>query len=182
MPALWKHCRCAGTFDRLVLLDRDGVLNVDTGHVGSNDAWVWVEDAREAVAWLNRQGAAVAVATNQAGIAKGLYSEDDFAALMHWVADELAASGAHLDAVYYCPHHPNEGRPPYRISCGCRKPQPGMLSEAIASFRVRPQDCLMVGDKPSDAEAARRVGMPSFTYTGGSLLDCVRRAAGRWQR
>lgn len=181
MPRLWKlDTRATTPSIRLVLLDRDGVLNVDSGHVGSKDAWVWVEEAREAVAWLNRRGAAVAVATNQAGIAKGLYSEDDFATLMRWVADELATKAAHLDAVYYCPHHPSEGRDPYRLSCECRKPRPGMLDQAIADFGVQPQDCVMVGDKPSDAAAARAIGIPSFTYAGGSLLECVRQATGRW--
>lgn len=166
---------------RLVMLDRDGVLNVDRGHVGHSRDFHWTEDAAAAVKWLNQQRFAVVVVTNQAGIAKGIYSEEDFAALMRWVGSELSHSGAHLDAVYYCPHHPTEGRSPYRISCSCRKPAPGMLLEAMADFGVGPADCVMIGDKPADRAAAEAAGVRAVTYAGGSLLELARAATVAWR-
>jgi D-glycero-D-manno-heptose 1,7-bisphosphate phosphatase len=161
---------------RAVILDRDGVLNLDTGHVGDSTQFQWNEGAAEAVRWLNDQGVPVVVATNQAGIAKGLYSEADFRELMSWVDAQLAAQGAHLDGVYYCPHHPTDGVPPYLVDCACRKPKPGLLLEAIADLAVAPSACVMVGDRDSDRAAAGAAGVPFVHYGGGSLLCAVREA------
>jgi D-glycero-D-manno-heptose 1,7-bisphosphate phosphatase len=161
---------------RVVILDRDGVLNRDTGHVGSPSEFEWNEDAIEAVRWLNAREVPVVVATNQAGIAKGLYTEADFRRLMEWVDGQLALQGAHLDGVYYCPHHATEGLPPYRVECACRKPAPGLLLEAIADLGVEPTDCVMIGDRESDAAAALAAGVPFLLYAGGSLLASVEAA------
>jgi D-glycero-D-manno-heptose 1,7-bisphosphate phosphatase len=165
-----------GQAARAVILDRDGVLNRDTGHVGSTSEFEWNEGAVEAVRWLNDRGVPVVVATNQAGIAKGLYTEADFRELMVWVDEQLAAQGARLDGVYFCPHHPTEGRPPYRVECDCRKPRPGLLLEAIADLGVAPASCVMIGDRGSDAAAAKAAGVPFLMYTGGSLLSPVQAA------
>ena len=161
---------------RAVILDRDGVLNRDTGHVGSRSEFEWSEDAVEAVRWLNALGVPVVVVTNQAGIAKGLYTEAEFRALMEWIDIQLAAQGARLDGVYFCPHHPTEGRPPYLVDCACRKPKPGLLLEAIADLGVAPADCIMIGDRDSDRAAACAAGVPFVLYTGGSLLSAVQTA------
>lgn len=168
--------RAATTADsaaRAVILDRDGVLNRDLGHVASASEFEWNEGAVDAVRWLNTSATPVVVATNQAGIAKGLYSEDQFRRLMAWVDDELAAQGAHLDGVYYCPHHPTEGKPPYLRECSCRKPKPGLLLEAISDLGVEPASCIMIGDRESDQAAADSAGVAFVMYSGGSLLRAV---------
>jgi D-glycero-D-manno-heptose 1,7-bisphosphate phosphatase len=166
----------AGTAARAVFLDRDGVLNRDSGHVGSPAEFEWNQDAVAAVAWLNAQGIPVVVATNQAGIAKGLYTEPDLRALMEWVDVELASHDAHLDGVYFCPHHPTEGQPPYNVDCACRKPKPGLLLEALADLGVAPSACIMIGDRDSDRAAAAAACVPFVLYAGGSLLAVVQAA------
>jgi D-glycero-D-manno-heptose 1,7-bisphosphate phosphatase len=160
----------------VAILDRDGVLNRDTGHVGRPGEFVWNEDAIAAVRWMNDQGIRVVVVTNQAGIAKGFYSEEDFRLLMDWVDTQLAAGGAHLDGVYYCPHHPDEGSPPNRAACSCRKPAPGMLFEAMDDLGADPGDCVMIGDSATDRGAAGAAGVAFVMYSGGSLLAVVRAA------
>ena len=178
---LWKldgPAWCPG--DRLVIVDRDGVINEDTGHVGTFRDFVWTEDAVDAVKWLDDHGYRIAVATNQAGIARGLYTEGEFDILMRAVDDELATRGARLDAVYYCPHHPSEGTPRYRRVCRCRKPAPGMLLAIVDDFGASKEDCVMIGDKPSDAGAAAAAGIRSVTYEGGSLLAFVKVLDEEW--
>jgi len=175
---LWKLEPASSPPRRIVILDRDGVLNQDPGHVGHAHEFVWNEGAIEAVKWLNENGLGVVVATNQAGIAKGIYSERDFSHLMSWVQAELEGHGARLDGVYFCPHHPSEGGHP--VACSCRKPAPGMLLEILADFEARPEDCVMIGDKPSDEAAADAAGIRAVLFTGGSLLATVRAAVRGW--
>ena len=176
IPADLAHARreVAACMDRPALfLDRDGVLNVDHGYVGSQDRWEWVAGAREAVALATGHGWHVFVVTNQAGVARGLYGEPDVDALQRWVADELRRAGGTLDDWRYCPYH-KEGRiDAYRRESDWRKPAPGMLLDLIRVWELDPRRCLMVGDKESDMQAAERAGMPGRLFRGGNLLDFV---------
>jgi len=160
---------------RLALLDRDGVLIVDHGHVSAREQVEWIGDVAEAIRSLQDAGYAVVIVTNQAGIAKGLYSEEQFVELMRWIVSELAHDGALIDAVYYCPHHPTEGHPPYLVDCPCRKPKPGMLLRALEDARVMPAHSLMIGDKETDMEAAQAAGVPGYLFSRGDLGEFVRR-------
>ena len=153
-------------------LDRDGVLNVNHGYVGSPDRWEWIEGAREAVATLNRAGYLVFVVTNQSGIARGMYDERAFASLMAWAADSLALTGGHFDAVYLCPHGPDDG-------CDCRKPLPGMLLRAMDEWPIRREGSFLVGDSDTDLQAAEAAGVPGHIFSGGSLLAFVKNLIGR---
>ena len=157
-----------------LLLDRDGTLNVDTGWVHRPEDFRWVAGARESIRWANDRGFLVFVVTNQAGIARGYYSEADFHMLMRWVDQELAAHGAAIDATYYCPHHPTEGKGDYRRLCDCRKPAPGLIRRALREWRLDPHDCVMIGDSEYDIAAAAASGVRGVRFCGGSLLDCVR--------
>ena len=114
--------------------------------------------------------------TNQAGIARGLYTEEEFHALTAWIDGELAAFGAHIDATYYCPHHPTEGRNEYRRRCSCRKPAPGLILRALDEWGFDPVRSVMVGDREHDMMAARAAGLRAARFTGANLLDCVRQA------
>ena len=155
-------------------LDRDGVLNVNHGYVHTPERFEWMEGAREAVKLLNDAGYLVIVVTNQSGIGRGYYDEADFHALCAWIDAELAAVGAHIDATYFCPNHPEHGVGPYKTACNDRKPAPGMLVRAAAEWDVDKGASFLIGDKPSDLKAAEAFGIPGHLFTGGSLLEFVR--------
>ena len=154
-------------------LDRDGVLNVDHGYVGSVDRLKWIPDAREAVALLTRAGYLVFVVTNQSGVARGLYGESDVQALHSEMARQIETVGGRVDAFSYCPHHPEAVDARYQLTCSCRKPAPGMLIDLAERFGVDLTDSFMIGDKPSDLEAARAAGVSGHLFNGGSLLRFV---------
>jgi D,D-heptose 1,7-bisphosphate phosphatase len=159
-----------------LLLDRDGTLNVDRGWVHLPDDFCWIEGAREAIKWANDRGILVLVITNQAGIARGYYTEEDFHALTAWINRELATCGAHIDGTYYCPHHPTEGRGEYRRQCHCRKPAPGLIERAFAEWAFDQNRSVMIGDAEHDMKAAVAAGIRAVRFSGGSLLEYVKRA------
>jgi D-glycero-D-manno-heptose 1,7-bisphosphate phosphatase len=132
---------------RAVFFDRDGVLNEDIGFAHRPDQITWMPGAREAMKRLNDAGFLVFVVTNQAGIARGLYSEEHVRTLHRWMQQELRAADAHVDAFYHCPYHPEHGEPPYRTDCACRKPEPGMLLRATAEWPVERKGSFLIGDR-----------------------------------
>ncbi len=154
-----------------VIFDRDGVLNVDHGHVATPERFEWMPGAREAVKLVNDAGALAFVVTNQAGIAKGLYTEPDYLAFESWIAEELASAGAHLDATYHCPHHPDGIVAEYRAACDCRKPAPGMLNALLRDWGVRPTRTAFIGDKSWDMDAAAAAGVLGVPFEGEGLLE-----------
>jgi D-glycero-D-manno-heptose 1,7-bisphosphate phosphatase len=154
-------------------LDRDGVLNVDTAYVYRAEDFSWTEGAIDAVRTLNDAGYLAIVTTNQSGVARGLYDEPAVAALHAWMNEELARHGAHIDAFYYCPHHPQGTVARYARDCDSRKPGPGMLLRAMRELPVRKEGSFAVGDKDTDMEAARRAGIPGYLFTGGNLRSLV---------
>lgn len=162
-----------------LLLDRDGVLNVDHGYVCSTDNLEWTAGAVEGVKAANDAGLLVLVITNQAGIARGHYTEQQFHGFMVWFNNELRAQGAHLDAWYYCPHHPTEGLGDLNVNCDCRKPAPGMVCQAMAHWQTDPRRCFLVGDKLSDLQAGQACGVEGvlFDPLHDNLLDTLQRLA-----
>lgn len=146
---------------KLAMFDRDGTLNVDTGHLFESEKLELIPETVEIMArYAADSGYKVVVVTNQAGIAKGLYTEADMRALHRHMEEELEELGARVDAWYFCPHHPD-----YTGECACRKPAPGMLLAAMRDFDAMPTDCVMYGDKPSD-EAAAKAASVGFVYAG----------------
>lgn len=160
-----------------ILLDRDGVLNVNHGYVCEQERFEWTPDAREAIRWINDSGFLAIIVTNQAGIGRGYYSESQFHSFMAWIQSKLMEAGAHFDAYYFCPHHPSEAKPPFNVQCECRKPNPGMLLQAVADWDIDVSRAVMLGDKESDCMAAERANIKSVRYHGGSLLAAVHDAA-----
>jgi D-glycero-D-manno-heptose 1,7-bisphosphate phosphatase len=153
-----------------LFLDRDGVLNVDQGYVHRWEDFRWMPGAREAVAAANRADWLVIVVTNQSGVGRGYYTEADMHALHARMAEELAEVGGHLDAVYFCPQHPDAAQDCYRHpDPPDRKPNPGMLLRALADLPIDRERSLLVGDKASDMEAARRAGIRGLRFRGGDL-------------
>jgi D,D-heptose 1,7-bisphosphate phosphatase len=145
-------------------LDRDGVLNRDIGYASSAASIEWVPGAKTLVKRLNDAGFFVFVVTNQAGIARGYYTATDVEALHDWMQNALRKAGAHIDAFYYCPHHPEFTGP-----CTCRKPEPGMITNALSDWPVNQAKSFLIGDKPTDIEAAQRAGVSGFQFLGGDV-------------
>lgn len=156
-------------------LDRDGVINEDTGYVHRIDQVRWIDGAREAVRWLNDAGYFVFIVTNQAGVARGFYSEDNINELHAWMNVELGKAGAHIDCAEYCPYHPEGTVDRYRQASDLRKPAPGMLKKLLSEWPVDASRSFLVGDRITDLEAAAAAGIPGHLFQGGNLLDFVRR-------
>lgn len=142
----------------LLVLDRDGVINFDAGYVNRVEDFVFLDGIFEFVREAKRQGAFVCIATNQAGIARGLYSESQFNDLTEWMLEEFTRANASIDAVYHCPHHPDFPAIGTGADCKCRKPLPGMLQMALNQSESDPKLSVMVGDKDSDMIAAVSAG------------------------
>ena len=158
-------------------LDRDGVLNADRGYVHRPDQVEWIDGAREGVRLLNDLGYRVVVVTNQAGVGRGYYGEQDVIDLHSWMQDELAVRGAFIDAFYYCPDHPDACIDKYRRISENRKPNAGMILQAIADLHIRSDGSFLIGDKETDIDAARGAAIPGFLFPGGNLTaflkDCL---------
>jgi D-glycero-D-manno-heptose 1,7-bisphosphate phosphatase len=145
-------------------LDRDGVLNVDKGYVHRPEDLEWVDGAPEAVRLLNEAGYRVIVITNQSGIARGLYNEDALCHFHEHMQARLDEYGAHIDAFYYCPHHPDGRVPQFAVACDCRKPNAGLLEQADRDLPVDKVRSFLVGDKDHDLQAARAFGIEGFKF------------------
>lgn len=159
---------------RAVFFDRDGVLNEDAGYTHRPDQFRWMPGAREAVKLFNDHGWFVFVVTNQAGIARGFYGEEAVSGLHRFMQTELASGGAHVDEFRFCPHHPEGSVPALAVSCGCRKPEPGMLAALLARWPVDVARSVLIGDKESDIAAARAVAVRGVLFSGGDLDAFVR--------
>ena len=157
-----------------LFLDRDGVINVDHGWVGTRDRWEWNGDAREAIAYATDAGWHVFVVTNQSGVARGHYGEEDVRALHAWMADAVRAACGTVDDVRYCPFHPEGTVPAYARVSDWRKPAPGMILDLLRAWQVSPDRAVLIGDQPTDLATAAAAGIASVAYTGGSVLSLVR--------
>jgi len=150
-----------------ILLDRDGTIIVDHGHVGSVDRVEFIPGAAEAIARFNRAGIPVAVVTNQAGVARGLYGLDDVAEVHRYIAVRLAEHEAHVDLFLYCPYHPDGVVEGFARTSEDRKPRPGMAKAAAAALNLDLTASWVVGDRPEDLSLAETVGA-SAVYLGAN--------------
>ncbi len=144
---------------KAAFLDRDGVINLDRAYVSRWEDFEFVPGAIDAMRRLKTAGYALVVVTNQSGIARGYYSEAQYQALTDAMQQALLEAGAAVDAVYHCPHHPKGKVAELAIDCDCRKPAPGMILRAARELNLSLADSILVGDKPSDIEAARAAGI-----------------------
>lgn len=154
-------------FKPAVFIDRDGTISEEVGYVNHVSRYRVFPFAAEAIRALNEAGWLAVLVTNQAGVARGYFEEEMIGRVHGLLAGELGKSGARLDAVYYCPHHPSVGEPPYRLDCDCRKPRPGLIRRAADELGIDLTRSWMVGDRYSDTELARNAGVrAAFVLTG----------------
>ena len=159
---------------RALFLDRDGVVNVDHGYVGSRDRFEWTPGSLEAIHEATDAGWHVFIVTNQSGVARGLYDEAAVVTLHDWVSDEARRAGGTIDDIRYCPFHEDAVVPEYRRASDWRKPGPGMLLDLIRAWELDPSGCVLVGDQPTDMAAADAAGIRAFHFPGGNLAEFVR--------
>lgn len=135
-----------------IILDRDGVLNEESRfYIKTPDEWIPIPGSAEAVAKLNQAGHKVVIATNQSGVARGLFTEAMLGKIHDKLRAELAGAGAHVDDIFYCPHHPDD-------NCDCRKPKPGLLLQIAEKFNIDlTNNTVFIGDNKRDVEAAQAV-------------------------
>ncbi|MDD5285539.1 MAG: D-glycero-beta-D-manno-heptose 1,7-bisphosphate 7-phosphatase [Desulfuromonadaceae bacterium] len=155
---------------RAVFLDRDGTINVEKDYLFEVKDFEFIPGATEAIRLLNGAGYFVVVVSNQSGVARGYYTEEDVELLHRHIADELQKSGARVDAWMFCPHHP-DGRGSYSLPCSCRKPLPGMLLEAAHRHDIDLRGSVMVGDKLADIAAGMSAGCRTFLVRTGYGAD-----------
>ena len=149
-----------------LFLDRDGVINVNYGYVHSPENFEFIDGIFEVVIAANRAGYLVIVVTNQAGIGRGYYTMAKFSALTDWMKGRFAKHGAQIDAVYFCPHHPEHGVSEYRCDCDCRKPAPGMIKKAAVEHGIDLKNSFLIGDSVSDVQAANSAGITKAILLG----------------
>ncbi|SKA50099.1 D-glycero-beta-D-manno-heptose 1,7-bisphosphate 7-phosphatase [Enterovibrio nigricans] len=142
-----------------VFIDRDGVINVDHGYISKVDDFEYVEGVFDACRELKEMGYLLVLVTNQSGIARGYYTEDDFLSLTEWMDWNFADKGVDFDGIYYCPHHPEHGEGTYKQDCDCRKPKPGMFFSARDHLSIDMSQSVMIGDKADDMRAAEAAGI-----------------------
>ncbi|MGG2142852.1 D-glycero-beta-D-manno-heptose 1,7-bisphosphate 7-phosphatase [Symbiopectobacterium sp. RP] len=165
-----------------VFLDRDGTINVDHAYVHEIDQFEFIDGVIDAMSELKKKGFALVLVTNQSGIARGMFSEDDFMHLTEWMDWSLADRGVDLDGIYFCPHHAEQGQGEYHQECDCRKPKPGMFLSAQSFLNIDMAASYMVGDKEEDMQAAIAAGVGTkvlvrtgkpITEQGEALADIV---------
>jgi len=153
-----------------VIFDRDGVLIRDC-HFPIKAADVnWMPGALQLLALLKRHGVKALVASNQSGVARGLFGPGDVDAFHCEMQRQLAEQSLHLDDIAYCPHHPEAGNGPWTIDCDCRKPKPGMLLRLMSAHGVAAANTLMIGDRDVDMGAAANAGVEGLLFRGGDLM------------
>jgi D-glycero-D-manno-heptose 1,7-bisphosphate phosphatase len=162
-----------------VFLDRDGTINEEIGFLKSPDELALIPGAAASIRTLNQRGYATCVISNQSGVARGIVAEEDLVRIHARMHEQLRSEGAHIDRIYYCPHHPREGLPPYNVNCTCRKPLPGMLLQGARELDIDLARSFTVGDRIVDVQAGHAAGTRALlvlTGYGRETVEECRRA------
>ena len=167
---------------RGIFLDRDGTINEEVEYITSPDEVKLIPGAAEAIHRANVSGFKVIVITNQSAIARGLLTEEKLKTIHQRLSELLEGDGAHVDGIYYCPHHPDIGEPPYRTICDCRKPLPGMLRKAARDHDIDLSQSYVVGDRSIDLETGNAIGAYTIlvrTGYGNHEADSILKNGGK---
>ena len=160
---------------KAIFLDRDGVINKDVGYVHKLEEFQFIEGIFEFCRFMLSRDYLLIVITNQAGIARGFYSEDDFLKLNDWMLGEFLKNDVIITKVYYCPHHPEFGVGKYKCDSLDRKPKPGMLLQAHKDFNVNMSQSILIGDKDSDIEAGFNAGVGTLIRLNNNKYNSATR-------
>ena len=150
-----------------IFLDRDGTINEEVDYVSLPDDLQLIPGSGDAIRQANELGFKVVVITNQSGIARGLFTEDDLAKVHHALTIKLQQHNAHIDAIYYCPHHPEFGNDQYKIDCDCRKPNTGMILRGAQKFNLDLKKSFVIGDRMIDMQTGNTVGATTILVLTG---------------
>lgn len=152
---------------RAVFMDRDGTISEEVGYINHPSRFRLFPYAAAAIKQLNENGWLAIVITNQAGVARGYFTEQMIETVHADMTKQVDEAGGRIDAIYYCAHHPSVGEPPYRFDCDCRKPKPGLIRRAAEDFSIDAARSWMIGDRYSDVELARNAGVKSMLVMSG---------------
>ena len=166
---------------RAVFLDRDGTICEEVGYIDSIARLQLIPRSAAAIKLLNDRGFKVVVVTNQSGVARDFFPEEFLEELHAELRRQLREEGAHLDGIYYCPHHPDEGKAPYLRVCDCRKPASGLLLQAARDLSLDLSTAYMIGDHFSDVECAQGIGAQGILLLTGHGLEALRQKE-KWTR
>ena len=147
---------------KAILLDRDGTINVEKDYLHKIEDFEFEKNVVDALKIFSSLGYTLAVVTNQSGIARGFYTEDDLIKLNNYINDRLNEHGVNIEKFYYCPHHPEKGIGKYKVECQCRKPKTGMLDAAIKDLNIDIENSYMIGDTLADIDAGFNAGLTSI--------------------
>jgi D-glycero-D-manno-heptose 1,7-bisphosphate phosphatase len=164
--------------NRCVFLDRDGTINEEVNYLSRPEQLRLIAGVAEAIKRLKHAGLKVVIITNQAGVARGYFSEPALQQIHLELVKMLRAQEAHIDAIYYCPHHPTAGIGVYKMDCNCRKPKPGLLERAARELSLDLRQSFVVGDKPADLIAGDAVGCRTILVRTGYGLESEKELAG----
>jgi D-glycero-D-manno-heptose 1,7-bisphosphate phosphatase len=156
--------------NRAVFLDRDGTINIDKGYVYRTEDFVFLDGFIEALKVFHELNYYVIVITNQSGVARGYYGEEDVIKLHQYMDEELKKSGTYIDAYYYCPHHKDGKVKKYAIDCNCRKPKSGLILKAKEDFNLNLKASILIGDKQTDIDAANNAKVGNTLLISNTAL------------
>ena len=164
--------------NKALFLDRDGVINVEKDYLFRIEDFEFIQGVFDTLRAYQDAGYLLIIVTNQAGIARGYYTEEDFRVLNRWMLKEFEKHGINITKVYYSPYHPENGTGAYKKDTSCRKPNPGMILTAAREFDIDLEQSLLVGDKESDIEAGINAGIPrNVLVRSGHKVDVTRTKA-----
>lgn len=159
---------------KAIFFDRDGTLNVDVGYLYKFEQFEWLEGAIDTIKFCNENDYLVIVITNQSGVARGMFTEEDVQKLHQQMNEDLKKYSAHIDDFFYCPHHPQAIVEQYKVECECRKPKSKMIEDACVKYDIDKSKSLMIGDRSRDVECGINAGVKSILFEGGNLFDKIK--------
>lgn len=158
--------------DKAIFLDRDGTINKEVNYLYRKDDFEFIPNAPEAIKLFHELGYRVIVITNQAGVARGFYEENDIEILHNYINFLLEKENTYIDAYYYCPHHPEGTVDKYSYKCNCRKPEIGMIEKALKDYNIDLEKSIFIGDKEIDIMTGKLAGVGNcFLVKSGHLID-----------